>query len=344
MVLFVITLTASTFASNRLLELTKTIGDDRDNYIFARLSGAALSPSKDIFVSDSKEHYIAKYTWEGKFVKKMGRIGQGPNDFYYPKHPNIFNKKLYILDSANFRIVRMDLELNNPDYQRLYDTNFMLNSLIVLADYNYIGSTTISPPNADGRVQVIDLKSKTGHSFFNEYPIKFGKSEQDIKKKSVLNFLAAPVIGIDDKKQKILVSFQYPGNPILFYLYSTDGILMKKFQYQLDDRFKFPVHNLTYPLKYPPESHTAVVDSIYYYKGHFLVFLVTFQKKREKVVNREYNCLFFDESGVLKGVYPTEIGLKVFYISHDGYLLGKNFDAEIEQLLIYKIKQPDPKE
>jgi hypothetical protein len=82
------------------LELVKTIGDEREEYTFFIISSAAFSKNKDIFVLDGQGVFIAKYNWQGNFLKKVGRSGQGPKEFYFARSLTVYGKRLYILDST----------------------------------------------------------------------------------------------------------------------------------------------------------------------------------------------------------------------------------------------------
>jgi hypothetical protein len=156
-----------------------------------------------------------------------------------------------------------------------------------------------------------------------------------------LLFSVSPVFALNASKQKMLVSFEYPGNALEFFVFSTKGKLLHTFEFPFDSRFTFPSYTLSYPIKYPPESSTAIVDSIHFYNNHYWVFLAKLHRKGKKVVKLENSCLIFDEGGKHAGALEMEPGLKVFSISRDGYLLAKNYESDIEQVFIYRIaKEP----
>ncbi len=72
------------FGFERHFRLVKTIGDDRDNYMFQRLSGAALTEEREIVVCDQLGNFVAKYDWQGNFIHSIGQKGKGPGDFLCP--------------------------------------------------------------------------------------------------------------------------------------------------------------------------------------------------------------------------------------------------------------------
>jgi hypothetical protein len=326
------------FSSDQGLSLIKTIGDERENHTFFRLSGAVLTPDNEIFVADSKGHFVAKYAWDGKFIKRIGQKGQGPGDFYMPGILNIFEKKLFIFDRGNYRVVISDTGLKQLEYKKFHSNKFLTGIMFVLESELYIGNS-LSGDAENGRIKIVDFKTDKDISFFNTYPIKITKDANSKSIKNIMSaFLALPVFNLNEKKDKLLVTYQYPSNPVEFFMFSMDGKLLKKFDYKLDAKFKFPVHRLTYPVKHPDEFHQIIVDSVFYFQKHFIVSLVKLHYKKGKPAGTENSLLIFDSNGTLTATLPVESGLKVFYISKDGYLLAKNYDAEIEQLLIYRIR------
>lgn len=326
------------FPAPKSLTLIKTIGSEKENYTFSRLSSAVLSPRKDVFIADGKEHFIAKYSWDGKFVKKIGQRGQGPMDFNGPKCLTISDDKLFLLDTLNMRVVSMDLDLTSLAYYKFNETGVMLGTMSLIYHNRLIGGSPL-PTDDGGKIKAIDLETQAHYSFFKEKPAAIKKNTKNARAQAALSFLISPVYSLNENKQKLLVSFQYPGNPIEFFIYSIKGKELNSFKFSLPSDFSFPHHSVTssYPIKYPAESHTAIVDSIHTYKGHYWVFLVKLHRKRKKVIDTENSCLIFDEKGNLAGEFKMKMGLKVLSISQEGYMLAKNYEANFEQLFIYRI-------
>lgn len=323
------------------LRLIRTIGDDRDNYIFSSISSAIVSPGKDIFISDRKSHFVAKYDWNGTFVKRAGRFGQGPGDLNRPGNLNIVDCKLYVLDFSNMRQAVYDLELENCEYRRFYNVNTRGNSCYVLHPNRILSNSFFVSEcsnKSKGRMRVVDIETGEETCFFDELPIDYKK---DLRPKSLeaisMNYSALPVFGVDGKGKNVLVSFQYPDNPIVFYFYSVKGKFLKKFSHQIDKKYRFELTNLNNP---PAESHRIAIGAIQYYRKHFLAFIVKMDYKKGKPVGVKNSCLVFGETGKFIDEFPVINGLKVFYISPDGILLAKNYEAEEEKLFIYRLTLP----
>ncbi len=339
---------AGLFSAGSGLKLVKAIGDDRDDYTFFQLTSAVMSNQKEIFVSDGKGHFISKYDWQGKFIKRIGQRGQGNGDFINPGSLNISDSRLYIIDKENYRIAWTNLDLSRLDYYRLATPAINMKTLsnFVVLRHGFCIGSSFESWNDKGRIILLDWISNKCTAFFNHYPIDPGKRIKDIYKttresflyEGSLSFMSLPVFGFDRKQGLLLISFQYPDNPVKLFLYTKEGKEIKMIEYSIEKQYKFPRHYLDRSLSKPKEFYDAVVDSIYSFNGKFLVFFEKNRHQRGKPGERvEQFCLVMDKNGKILEKFPVENGCKPFFISEDGYVLAKNFEAEEEQLLIYKL-------
>ena len=125
--------------------------------------GVAVDKSDGcIFVADSSNNRIQKFTRDGHFMKLVGgpMSGSGPMQFNDPRGLKLNNNKLYVCDSGNHRIQVFDTELNyitsigggrgsGPgQFNRPWDVSFDNSSMLHVADcYN-------------NRIQVLDQDGK----------------------------------------------------------------------------------------------------------------------------------------------------------------------------------------
>ncbi len=90
------------------LEYLKNIGDiesEDENVLFYMPSDIAFDSNGNIYVLDSGNHRIQKFSHEGKYITTIGNKGQGPGEFIYPLSLDIdAHGYLYISDSNNKRI------------------------------------------------------------------------------------------------------------------------------------------------------------------------------------------------------------------------------------------------
>jgi len=318
---------------------------------------AVMSDKKDIFICDHKGNFVAKYDWKGNFIKRIGQAGQGNGDLLNPTYLCIYNQKLYIMDPKNYRIAWTDLDLTKLYYKRYGDLN--KNPLNRFFKITFLKNGTLlgnsfTPWDRNGRMVLFDFNAaKVIKCFFNRYPIEVSQKESDVvsdlykentkidkerlEKHFFLSFYALPIYGIDKQTERILISFQYPNNPVKFYLYSSEGKELKSVEYPLEKKYAFPRHVLENKSGKPLESHYAVIDSILSFKGYFLALVAELDFKKGRCVGKKCKFLVFDREGKLRDTVPVEKSLKPMFISNDGYLLAKDYDSDEEQLLIYKV-------
>jgi len=89
---------------------------ETDGILFGQLADLAANSKNMIYVLDSDEKTVYKYTEEGRFLRRLGRSGQGPGEFQRPCSICIdAEDSLYVLDRLNRRIEVFD---SNDDYLR----------------------------------------------------------------------------------------------------------------------------------------------------------------------------------------------------------------------------------
>lgn len=77
--------------------------------------GIAVGPDGSVYVTDTWNHRVQKFTAEGRFVKTWGVFGQGetPESFYGPRGLAVDDKgRVYVTDTGNKRIVIFDANGN----------------------------------------------------------------------------------------------------------------------------------------------------------------------------------------------------------------------------------------
>ena len=83
-----------------------------ENIIFKRLIDIATDHKNNIYVLDSKLKTIYLFSENGKFLRKIGRSGQGPGEFMYPRSLYIDNNKnINVLDSQKIHIYNSEYKL-----------------------------------------------------------------------------------------------------------------------------------------------------------------------------------------------------------------------------------------
>ena len=104
---------------NADLKKVISIGSDNLDYRFFVIAAAVIDEQNNVFVCDSRGSFVRKYDWQGRFIKEIGKYGQGPGDFSNAISGLCLNSDLYLLDNGNNRIVEIDRELNIKKYIKL---------------------------------------------------------------------------------------------------------------------------------------------------------------------------------------------------------------------------------
>ena len=324
------------------LKIERTIGDEREDYTFFSISSAAVSKEKNIYAADRKGHFIAQYTWDGLFKKRVGQKGLGPGDFQWPTALNISGSKLYVFDRQNRRIVTLDKELNVLKHSKIKRKNHMFRYIYLTHDNRFVGDDSyIEKEKEIKKIKVIDIEGNVLHSFFGNIILKDKINDLNFRQFSMLMGYTYLKMGIDAERKKILVSFRVPKNPAEFFLYTTEGKLLKSFTYKLDAKYKFPINYILKPSEKPVYNSIRGIRSVLIYKEYFLVFLYSYEKGKESTV-RGFYCILFDKDGkpVQKKLMCRDCRYIFYCVTEDGYLIGKKFDEDIEKLYIFKIHLP----
>lgn len=90
------------------IELVRTIGEleaKNENVAFNLPSDIALDKDGNIYILDSGNHRIQKFSPDGVYLATLGRKGQGPGEFVYPESIDIDGSGfIYVSDPNNQKI------------------------------------------------------------------------------------------------------------------------------------------------------------------------------------------------------------------------------------------------
>jgi len=103
------------------LELVRTIGTleaENDDFLFHLPSDIAFDSQGNLYILDSGNHRIQKFTPGGKYITTIGNKGQGPAEFVYPLSLDVDSKGyLYVSDPGNQRV--QVLKPDGKDYKTI---------------------------------------------------------------------------------------------------------------------------------------------------------------------------------------------------------------------------------
>lgn len=321
------------------MKLIKSIGDNKDEYIFFKITSALITPDKEIFVGDSGGHFIAKYTWEGKFIKRVGQPGQGPGDFNVIFDLNYLDKKIYAYDGDGLRITVLNTDLEPIKFIRLPEP--VLGDIFITRDEKILCCGVAAGDSAQygtERIKLLNSDGKLIKSFFSQTQFGELKPQKDLLQWAVNQWTAGLITGYSSDKSEIIISFEYPVNPVKFFVYNLEGQLSKTFSYNADKKYLFPDFLKSFPLKYPAKKvYYLKLSSLFIYKDYYLAFINYWLADNGRDGIEKSTYLIFDQQGNLLAEKEIEQPFKFFYLTGDGYLIGTNPDAEIPKAFIYQL-------
>lgn len=119
------------------LEVDLTIGgeDVDENYMFTRVSDIEVDEEGNIYVFDSRECRIQLYDKNGKYLKTIGRKGEGPGEFQRASRMTLDAKgKLYVNEYKKIIIFGEE-----GTFEKNVNTDFRLSSYLVTKEEKFLG-------------------------------------------------------------------------------------------------------------------------------------------------------------------------------------------------------------
>jgi len=123
------------------LEVDLVIGgeDVDENYMFRRVSDIEVDEEGNIYVLDSRECRIQKYDKNGRYLKTIGRKGEGPGEFQRPGRITFdARRKLYVDEYKKIIIFEED-----GTFEKNVNTDFHVSSYLVTKEGKFLGWSRI---------------------------------------------------------------------------------------------------------------------------------------------------------------------------------------------------------
>ena len=122
-------------------------------------AGVAVDEDDNIYVTDSGNSTLFKFSKDGKLMKTVGRKGTQPGEFNNPSFIKVINDKLYMCDSGNHRVQILNTELAHMSSFGGYgDREGRFTKPTDIAQ-DGAGNLYVTDTNND-RVQVFDCKGR----------------------------------------------------------------------------------------------------------------------------------------------------------------------------------------
>ena len=99
-------LSAQTLTPREDLRIGEAAGEPA--YEFSRISGIAIANDGSLFVVNGGSASIRIFSPQGKFVREIGRRGNGPGEFQFIATMRLSGDTLYVIDGGNRRVTLID--------------------------------------------------------------------------------------------------------------------------------------------------------------------------------------------------------------------------------------------
>ncbi len=338
-IVFIIMLVINLSISIKSFELKEVlrIGSDKLNYEFFLITAVDVDEKLNIYLVDSKGCFVRKYTKDGNFVGEVGRKGNGPGEFLYPRKIFVKGNSVFIGDFTGRKIVtfndtlkvlKKEIKLYKPPY------DFFVYK-------NKIYFSTISK-NSDNIFFVFNMEGKKIKEFFNIQPYFLKNRKKDPFYIAYKIQYAIPTTSFNIKKHEIALSFNQYSKNYKLYIIDFSGKIKKTINLTLEKGFDIPSFYFQFPVKYPKRYTLIGTDSIHYYKDRYIFLHYEISKvkrinNKERTKDSSYIVIVDINKGKIIDKKKIPSGLRIFKIKGD-YLYAKNFDDDIEKLHVYKIE------
>ncbi len=326
------------------LKHCKTIGNnEEEKYVFIKIRDVKFDKDKNLYVADSKGHFLAKYNLSGKHMVRTGTSGQGPKEFLGLQSVVVTGDRIYAHDVQNHRISIYNREL---EYLKARKVNINIGRLIHM-DENGTGITTNhgSYGSGLGRVAMLNRKGELYRSCFNRH--WFGEYVDGNKRDDYIKSKSTSVTAVyEDKSDKILIGFRESRNPTEIFILNRAGSIEKMFSYKGGKKYGLPelyydpdLARKVYTSGNPAdaESNDIRLDSLLIYRNMYFVFLKYQNTGIYHTITHKHLFLVFNKDGKLISETELKNDLTFFDISEDGYLAAADVEAEVPVVQVHKL-------
>jgi len=159
------------------LEEDLVIGDANDEYyFFYRVTDLKVDEDGNIYVCDGGNRRVLKYSNKGKYVRTIGRQGQGPGEYSFPS-------RLFLDDKGNLCVhggrsfIYYDRDGN---FQKQVKLKSFYSRILPGPKETFLGTTQPNPRAEGGAKTSIVQIADNGESLrtIDEYPVEYSKSKK----------------------------------------------------------------------------------------------------------------------------------------------------------------------
>ena len=199
--------------------------EEKKEEIFFRIADIEADKNGNIFILDSGNYCLKKFSKEGKFLKEIGREGQGPGEFIRPSNICVdIDGNVYVNEIVGRRISIFD---NNLNFLKILKPKIPspLVDIFINVERRIIGLH--NPWKADENYfSILSSDGVRLNSFFNERHAFAPKLTTLKNFPGTLVYLSA-IADIDKRNSKLAISYRIPENPCRIYILDLNGKILK---------------------------------------------------------------------------------------------------------------------
>ncbi len=295
--------------------------------------------SQNIFVLDFMASNVKKYDPEGKFIKAIGREGQGPGEFYQPSIMYINNDTLNVYSNGSTVISKFDVDGNffhgkkvdriQPQWENYSPSGKSLAALVFIPNlgenrdisnlnYSMLDLNTLTVKSTFLQNSMNQEEVMSGKIHFIDYyaPLAVDDEHFYLSDNSDYQYRILAYDHAGNKKSEIKKSYQkirYEKNEIEIYREDMSKVMRKEDILKIDN-FKKAIYAM-YTDKY---GRLLVIPSIDRHKDKDGVYLDIF--KDGKFLNRvKYDLMDKSTIGLLWLIRSSVIfsGSRLYYLDRE---------------------------
>ncbi len=216
---------ASAIELKMILSFPNAEDENGESYLWQQHSFVRNSRG-NYYITDTKANAVVIFDSSGKYLRRFGKLGQGPGDLSMPMMIQIFENLLVVYEAGNRRLQYFNFQGISQKSFRLFKS---YGSLVLIQDGRVIG-----PPffvNKKDKTKLVEVLSPEG-KIINMFgtPIEFKWKQYFMNERKLL---------INSNNELVLVFHYLP----ILQKYSLDGRLLKEAKLETEFSLKKEIIN-----------------------------------------------------------------------------------------------------
>jgi len=325
---------------------------------FGSIADIAVDEQGNVYLCDLRACNIKKFSSAGKFIKVMGRKGQGPGEFISPSQMAVSDNSLYVYDIGNRRLCSLTTEGEQINCINIPYTQGLPRKIQALPNGNILMEREVSyfhekDKPQDIIIQVFSSELELKKTLFKYSVLKnifrtinglFSNIIQPFSPdvywsivpdgKVIIGFSEDYIIQVHHFEKGLIFSFKHPYKPVKVIQQDKENYFLNQTYNTPQGRMEIPeeIKKLTKFPRYKPAFDALWAD----YEGNILVHPI--QKDPEKS-SPQFDA--FTPQGQFIGTVRIEEGIQSFprrvYVDRTSLWIIERDQDGITDVIKYKI-------